>query len=101
MYLRNISDIAKFEYKLLIDNFERDYMNIKSTMISDIRLLTNNNFRANTWQCAKDEYGRGSGYKDRVLRIYYDELNYLNSIINIDTRFGNAWSKILSNNGLK
>jgi hypothetical protein len=100
MEYRNVTELDRINYRVFLEEFEKDYGKYRSQLKEFLKVEIKNNFREQTWEQAVAEYGRGEGYKDRVLEIYRNELGLFAERINVRDSYDLKWEKIIEENSL-
>jgi len=101
MEYRSISELDKINYRVFLEKFENDYIEkrnlLKESIASGIKKWFQ---KRGTWEQAIDEYGRGSGYKDRVLHIYKIEFDQIALQSVKQDSYNSSWKKVIEENNL-
>jgi hypothetical protein len=97
---KNISELELIKYRIFIEKFEKDYIDYRNALKDYIKDDVKNSFHDSAWKNAVAKYGMGSGYRDRVLDIYKNELTSVKSLNNLKDSCDSKWNKLLIENSL-
>jgi hypothetical protein len=98
---KNITELDLIKYRIFIEKFEKDYNGHRNVLKDHIKDNVKNSFKDSTWKNAVTKYGMGSGYRDRVLDIYQNELISVKSLNNLKNSCDSKWNKLLIENSLR
>jgi GTPase SAR1 family protein len=100
MNYRNVTELDRINYHVFLEKFENDYGEYRNQLKDFLKSKIKKYFQKRTWKQAVSEYGRGKGYKNRVLDIYKNELNIFASRINVRDNYNAKWDNVIKENSL-
>lgn len=98
---KNITQLDEIDYKIYIEKLEKDYLNERDALKSELRTYLEQSFSIASWQLAQNEFRTGKGYTDRVCKIYKDEILKLDSQNSFIDNFEKKWTKLINENHLE
>jgi len=100
MTYRNISELDKLNYKVFLEKFEKDYNLYRGELRDTLKERIQLSFDKKIWEDAISEYGRGTGYRERVCSIYSNGFQGFSSKTKVKDEYDKEWEKIVNENSL-
>ena len=90
----NLSKMDELNYKAFLNKFDENYGKYRSQLKEQIQYEIENQFSTASWKASINEWGKGSGYKNRVRNIHSKELLMLLGRMNLTDRYNSKWETI-------